>query len=425
MKDNDIYDLCKKIQPIYRSITGKGNIETLKIFKKINPKLKILYFKSGKKVFDWEIPKVWSINDAWIKSIKSNKKIVSFKENFLSVMGYSRPINKIISNKELKKKIYTVKSQPNTTPYITSYYKKDWGFSMPENKKKKLNESFYKVFINSNFKKGSLPIGEIYIPGKSKKEILLSSYICHPQMASNELSGPSILIFLSKWIQKLKKRKYSYRILFSSETVGTIAYIHKRISLLKKNVIGGYVLTCLGDGRMYSYLKSKSENSLSDKIALQIIKNKKKRRIYKWLNRGSDERQFNSPGLELDLGSVMRSKYETYKEYHTSDDKLGKFVNKKTLNQSFNFLKQIILNFEKSLIPISKVVCEPQLSKRNLWPQVKLKYLGREKSQEIIDFLSYSNGKFLLSDIAKKIRKSKQKTMKILLNLKKHNLIDC
>ena len=140
MKDNDIYDLCKKIQPIYRSITGKGNIETLKIFKKINPKLKILYFKSGKKVFDWEIPKVWSINDAWIKSIKSNKKIVSFKENFLSVMGYSRPINKIISNKELKKKIYTVKSQPNTTPYITSYYKKDWGFSMPENKKKKLQQ---------------------------------------------------------------------------------------------------------------------------------------------------------------------------------------------------------------------------------------------------------------------------------------------
>ena len=136
MKENEIYNLCKKIQPIYRSITGSGNIKTLKIFKNINPRLKILYFKSGKKVFDWEIPKVWSINDAWIKSVKSNKKIVSFKENFLSVMGYSHPINKIISNKELKKKIYTVKSQPNTTPYITSYYKKDWGFSMPENKKK-------------------------------------------------------------------------------------------------------------------------------------------------------------------------------------------------------------------------------------------------------------------------------------------------
>ena len=147
MKDTDIYNLCKKIQPIYRSITGAGNQKTLKIFKKINPKLKILHFNSGKKVFDWKIPKVWSIKDAWIKSIKTNKKIITFKENFLSVMGYSQPINRVISNKELKKKIYSLKSQPNATPYVTSYYKKDWAFCMSENKKKKLKENFYKIGI--------------------------------------------------------------------------------------------------------------------------------------------------------------------------------------------------------------------------------------------------------------------------------------
>ena len=142
--------------------------------------------------------------------------------------------------------------------------------------KKTLKEKFYKVFINSKFKNGSLPVGEIFIPGRLKKEILLTSYICHPQMASNELSSPSILILLSKWIEKIKNRKYSYRILFSSETIGTIAYIHKRIDLLKKNVIGGYVLTCLGDNKRYSYLKSKTENSLSDMMAIKEIKKKKK-----------------------------------------------------------------------------------------------------------------------------------------------------
>ena len=182
------------------------------------------------------------------------------------------------------------------------------------------------------------------------------------------------------------------------------------------------MLTCLGDGKTYSYLKSKSENSLSDKIALQVIKKKNKNKIYGWLNRGSDERQFNSPGVELDLGSLMRSKYETFKEYHTSEDSLGKFVNKKTLNQSFKLITQVIMKFEKSIIPISKVVCEPHLSKINLYPHVKLKNVGRKKSQEIIDFVSYSNGKNLLEDIAKKINISKQKPQKISATLKKHNL---
>jgi aminopeptidase-like protein len=424
MKDTDIYNLCKKIQPIYRSITGAGNQKTLKIFKKINPKLKILHFNSGKKVFDWKIPKVWSIKDAWIKSIKTNKKIITFKENFLSVMGYSQPINRVISNKELKKKIYSLKSQPNATPYVTSYYKKDWAFCMSENKKKKLKENFYKIFIDSKFQNGSLPVGEIYIPGRSKKEILLTTYICHPQMASNELSGPAILIFLSKWIEKIKKRKYSYRILFSSETIGTISYIHKKLHLLKKNVIGGYVLTCLGDNKTYSYLKSKSENSLSDKIALQVMNKKKKKKIYRWAQRGSDERQFNSPGVELDLGSLMRSKYETFKEYHTSEDSLGKFVNKKTLNQSFKLLTEVILKFENSIIPITKIICEPHLSKRNLHSHINIKGLNRKEAQTILDFLSYSNGKFLLKEIANKIGINNKKALKLTYFLKKKNLID-
>jgi len=424
MRNNQIYDLCKKIQPIYRSITGEGNRKTLNIFKKINPKLKIIHFKSGAKVFDWRIPKVWSIKDAWIKSLKSNKKIISFRKDFLCVMGYSTPVKKIIPVQELKKKIYSLKLQPNATPYVTSYYKKNWAFCMPKNKKDKLNEKFYKVFIDSKFKNGKLQIGEIFIKGKSNKEILLTTYICHPQMASNELSSPSILIYLSKWIEKIKKRKYSYRILFTSETIGTIAYIHKKLKALRENVIGGYVLTCLGDNRTFSYLKSKSENSLSDKIALQIINKKKNKKIYHWLQRGSDERQFNSPSVELNLGSFMRSKYETYNEYHTSEDKLGSFVNKKSLNQSFQLLTEVILKFESSIIPFSKIICEPHLSKRNLYSHINIKGLNRKKAQTILDFLSYSNGELLLEEIAKKISINLYEARKLYFFLKKKNLLE-
>ena len=424
MKENEIYNLCKKIQPIYRSITGSGNIKTLKIFKNINPRLKILYFKSGKKVFDWKIPKVWTIKDAWIKSKKSNKKIISFKDNFLCVMGYSQSVFKTITTEKLKKKIHSLKRQPNVVPYATSYYKKDWAFCMTENKKKKLKEKSYKILIDSKFKNGSLPVGEILIPGRLKKEILLTSYICHPQMASNELSSPSILILLSKWIEKIKNRKYSYRILFSSETIGTIAYIHRKLESLKKNVVGGYVLTCLGDSKRYSYLKSKSANSLSDKMAIQEIKKKKKYKIYNWMQRGSDERQYNSPGVELNIGSLMRSKYETYKEYHTSEDELGKFVNKRSLNQSFNMIKNVILNFENSIIPNSKIICEPHLSKRNLYSHINIKGLNRKEAQTILDFLSYADGKLLLKEIANKIGVNYKKALKLTFFLKRKDLID-
>ncbi len=424
MKENEIYNLCKKIHPIYRSITGKGNKKTLRIFKRINPKLKIIQFKSGKKVFDWKVPKVWVIRDAWIKNIETKKKILSFKKNFLSVMSYSVAINKIISLAELKKKIFSLKTQPNETPYVTSYYKKNWAFCMPDKLKKNLNQKKYRICIDSKFENGYLQIGEIYLPGRLKKEILLSSYICHPQMASNELSSPSILIYISKWLNSYKNRKYSYRILFSSETIGTICYINKKLDLLKKNVIGGYVLTCLGDDNRYSYLKSKSGNSISDRIALDIFKNIKKKKIYSWLQRGSDERQFNSPGVELNLGSIMRSKYQTYKEYHTSADKLGKFVTKRSLNQSYNFVKKILLKIEKSIIPISQVICEPQLSKRNLYSHIHFKNFDWTKSQQILDFISYSNGQNLLQDIAKKLNISEKKALLLAKKLKKHNLID-
>ena len=160
------------------------------------------------------------------------------------------------------------------------------------------------------------------------------------------------------------------------------------VHLIKKNVVGGYVLTCLGDSKRYSYLKSKSENSLSDKMAIQEIKKKKKYKIYNWMQRGSDERQYNSPGVELNLGSLMRSKYETFKEYHTSEDELGKFVNKKSLNQSFNMIKNVILNFENSIVPNSKIICEPHLSKRNLYSHINIKGLNRKEAQTILDFLS-------------------------------------
>jgi len=410
IKDKNIYDLAKKIFPIHRSITGYGNLKTLLIIKKYLPNLKIKFFKSGAKVFDWKIPLEWNVKSAYILDQKG-KKILDFKKNNLHLVSYSIPVNKKIDFKDLIKKIYSVSSIKDAIPYVTSYYKKDWGFCMSYNQKKKLNKETYKVVINSNFKKGKMHYGEVTFPGKLKKEIFFSTYICHPSLANNETSGPSVSTFLGKYISSIKNRKYTYRIIFIPETIGSIAYLSKNLNKMKQNIVAGFNITCVGDDRIYSYLPSKDGNTISDKIAKHILKwTQKNYKSYSWLERGSDERQYCSPGIDLPIASMMRSKFGEYPEYHTSHDDLVKVVSAKGLNGSFEMFKKVVDIMENNSYPKLKTLCEPHLAKYNLYSsvshnlakkfQLKDKKLNEQKI--LLNFLSYCDGKNDLLTIAEK-----------------------
>ena len=216
-------------------------------------------------------------------------------------------------------------------------------------------------------------------------------------MANNELSGPVIALYLSKFLKK-KKRKYSYRIIFSSETIGSIAYIKRNLIKLKKNLLAGYILTCVGDERCFSFMPSKEGNTTSDRYALSVFKKIKKKKVfYSWLDRASDERQYCAPGIDLPVCSIMRSKYGSYKEYHTSLDTIGSVVTAKGLKESFQIYKTIINNFEKSFFPKSKHRCEPFMTKYKLYPSVNNRsnwvIPSEIKVRNIMNFLSYSDGK--------------------------------
>ena len=420
-----IHNLALQLWPIARSVAGPGNLKTLKILQKTNPDLKIKGYLSRKKVFDWEIPDEWIIKNAFIQN-KDNKKIINFKNNNLHVVNYSKPINQKISLNNLKKKIFTIKNNPKAIPYVTSYYNKTWGFCMSYEQYKKLKDKNYFVKIDSKFKKGRLDYGEIFIQGKSKKEILISTYICHPSMANNELSGPCLSIFLSNWI-KSKKRRYSYRFLFLSETIGAISYIYHNLKKLKKNVISGLVVTCVGDEKNYSFLPSKNENSILDKIIREVLKkNNISYKCFSWLNRGSDERQFNWPNTNLEISSLMRSKYHEYKEYHTSLDDLNKIVTPKGFDESYNIYKKIILNLEKKFFPKSNHYCEPMLSKLNLYPKIgNFSKVNKKKkfSKLILNILSYSDGKNSIEEIAHKCKISKKYCSSLIDYLNKKKLL--
>ena len=422
MKNNKIYNLCKKLWPINRSLTGEGNLETLKILKQIHNKLKIKNINSGKKVFDWKIPNELNAYEAWIKN-SQGKKILDFKKNNLHLVSYSKKIHKKISLEQLKKNLHFIKDQPEAIPYVTSYYKKNWGFCMSFNEIKKLKKGNYEVFINSSIKKTNLIYGEILIKGKYKKEIFLSTYICHPSMANNELSGPLVSMGLINYFQNKKLNK-TLRFIFIPETIGSISYLNKNIKYLKENVIGGYNLSCIGDERQHSCMFSKYQNSPSDEAVIEAYKllKIKNYKVYPFLKRGSDERQYNYPGIDLKISSIFRTKYYEYPEYHTSLDNFN-LVTLKGCVGGFNVARKSIEILLERIYPKCKIMCEPQMGKRDLYPTLSTKN-ENELTRSYMDFLQYADGTNSLEKISNLVKLELNSVKKINSVLFKNNLVN-
>ncbi len=418
-----IYELAKKLFPICRSITGNGVRESLEILKEVCPTLKTYEVKTGTQVFDWTVPKEWNIKDAWIKD-SNGKKIIDFKENNLHVMGYSIPVHKKINLDELLTYVYTLPETPGLIPYITSYYSERFGFCMTENLKNSLQKGEYEIFIDSELKDGHLTYGEIIIPGKIEKEIFLSTYICHPSMGNNELSGPCVAIYLAKWLlDNASKNRYTYRIIFIPETIGSITYLSRNLDIMKKNIIAGFVLTCCGDEGQFSYLESPYANTLADKVTKNVLKyNAPNYKTYSFLKRGSDERQYCFPGIDLPVCSVMKTRYGDYPEYHTSGDDLN-FISEKGLTDSYEMYKKIITALENNYKYKVNTLCEPQLGKRGLYYSICTKE-NMDSVENMMNFMTYTDGNNDMIDISNKINVNLEEIYEYADKFLKANLID-
>ncbi len=401
----DIYNLVKKLFPICRSITGDGVRETLQTIKEIIP-LDIKEVPSGTKVFDWTVPDEWNVRDAYVKD-ESGKRIIDFKKCNLHLIGYSVPFEGRMSLAELKEHLYTLPEQPELIPYVTSYYKKHWGFCLKHNQYKALKEGTYEVKIDSSLKQGRLTYGELVIEGQSEKEIFLSTYICHPSMANNELSGLAVTAYLAKYLLSKKQTlNYTYRIIFVPETIGALTYLSLHKDHLKKNVIAGYVVTCTGLEGPFSYVHTRAENTLVDRVTIHVLRHSKKEtRLYDFLSRGSDERQYNSPGIDLPVGSLMRTIYGGYPEYHTSGDNL-ELVTAQALKESLETYKLCLEVIEKNHTYVATVFGEPMLSKYRFYHTVSTLETGRNaKEADLRNILAYCDGNHDLLWIADKINR--------------------
>lgn len=417
----ELYAWAKQLFPLHRSLTGKGNLETLRFIQTKVPGLKIKALKSGTRCLDWVIPPEWNVQDAYILD-PCGKKIIDFRKNNLHVMAYSEPVDRRLTLDELQAHLYSRESQPTAIPYLTTYYKKRWGFCLSHQQRKKLKPGMYRAVIQASKKSGNLVYGELILPGKSRKEVFLSTYICHPSMANDQLSGVVVLTALARWLSHCRQRNHSFRLIWIPETIGAIAYLSQNLQKMKKQIRVGWQLACLGDPGPFSFLPSRQGDTQADKISKKILgENGKSFRVWSFLKRGSDERQWCFPGVDLPVASVMRSKYGAYPEYHTSLDNLS-FVRPKSLGEAYHLYKKILGLADENFYWRIKTIAEPNLGKRNLYPD-----LGTKDTAAAIESLSnviaFADGSTSCVEIAERCKIPALECVKILRLLRAAKLV--
>lgn len=388
--------LIGELFPICRSITGEGLRQSIRRIGEQIP-LQIHEVPTGTQVFDWTVPKEWHIRDAYIKDA-NGCRIVDFRDNNLHVVNYSAPVNASLSLAELRPHLYSLPDKPDWIPYRTTYYEESWGFCLPHRQLEGLPDGEYEVVIDSSLRHGSLTYGECVLPGQVEDEFLISTHVCHPSLANDNLSGVAVAAALAQILASAPHR-YTYRFLFAPGTIGPIAWLARnqdKVSQIKH----GLVLACVGDRGHINYKRSRQGSADIDRAVECVLRSSATPfEVRDFSPYGYDERQYCSPGFDLPVGSFRRTPHGEYREYHTSADNLS-FVSGAHLADTLGALLEVIDLIEsdiafRNLSPN----CEPQLGRRGLLPAA-----NDSAQMALLWMLNLSDGSNSLLDIAERSR---------------------
>jgi aminopeptidase-like protein len=416
-----LHDLARRLWPIPRSITGDGVRATLEILQRELPGLVISEVPTGTQAFDWTVPDEWTIRAARLVGPDGNV-IADWSDCNLHVVGYSTPVDQEMELEELQHHLHSIPELPNAVPFVTSYYHRTWGICLKQTVRDSLEPGRYRVVIDSTLRPGSLTYGELILPGETDDEIFLSTYICHPSMANNELSGPMVATGLAQWLAGLPRRHYTYRFAFTPESIGALVYASRNLEALKARVVAGVQLTCIGDDRHFTYLASRNGNTRIDRVARRVLRSRENVVTYSYLGRGSDERTYSSAGIDLPFISLMRTRYGDYPEYHTSDDDLENVVTPSGLQGGLDLVRECIEVFETEPVLATRTLGEPQLGRRGLYHTL----LNRNTPDEVMlrtNILAYADGTHAVSDMAEIFGETEKDIAIMVEELVEHDLL--
>lgn len=424
--------LYDRLFPLMRSITGEGIEQSLAIMAEAMP-LDIFGVASGTKVFDWETPQQWNCRSACLTG-PDGEVICDIGQSNLHVVNYSEGVDRQLSLDDLQPHLHSLPHLPGAVPYVTSYYYRTWGFCLSQTQRQALKPGTYRVRIDADFSQGRVPLAHSFLDGGSDREILISSYLCHPSLANNELSGPLVLLGLYHRLKAWPRRRHRFRFVLNPETIGSLCYLHLHGDALMTRMDAGLVLTCLGGPGSLTYKASRRETATVDRLARHWQGRGEPLRLRPFTPvSGSDERQYCSPGFNLPVGQFARCAYGDYDGYHNSLDSKD-FMTIEALVQSVDeieaFLKELdMVGPWTNLSPYG----EPQLGRRGLYPNINSAatwaassdevFDGRKILERILTVLNYSDGAHDLIAIADKAGCSVRDLLQVVARLEDGGLL--
>ena len=391
----ELHELMTELFPIPRSLTGEGVRSTLAVLARELP-IEVVETPTGTEVFDWKVPREWTIRDAWLEDA-AGQRILQLADSTLHVVGYSVPVDMTLSLEELEEHVFTHPSDDALVPYRTSYYEERWGFCMSRHQLESLAPGTYRAVIDSTLADGSLTSGEVRIAGAEQNEVLLSTYVCHPALANDNLSGVALLWAIGRVLLEQDLR-YTYRLLWSPGTLGPLSWLARNLDALDR-IQNGLVVCCVGDPGPLRYKSSRRGNALVDRAGAYLLGREPSSIVTSWEPLGGDERQFCSPGFDLPVGVLSRTPHGLFPEYHSSADNL-EFVTPEALDGAFRTALELIDLIEtnrsyRNLSPHG----EPQLGRRGLYQSVPD---GTNPEAALLWVLNLSDGDHDLLGIAER-----------------------
>ena len=417
-------DLIEELWFLKRDIVSDDFDRALYRLAEEVPNMKIHQYPTGEPCWTWRVPEKWTCHEAYLETL-DGRRLIDYAEHPLHVVSYSLPHEGEVSREELLDHLHVHPRLPDAIPFVFKYYDRDWGLCTTQTLRNSLDEDRYRVVIRSDFKPGTLKVGEVVVEGKSQKTFVIVAHLCHPAMVNDDLSGVVVALAAAKALLASPPPHYTYRFLILPETIGSVAYLSHNEDLIPA-MVGGLFLEMLGNDQPHALQGSFMLSSQVDRCfvsALEDLDPEGYSAPYRQVI-NNDERQFNAPGVRVPMLSLSRVERRSsptwpFPEYHSSLD-VPEIVSEARLETSCQVVLGLIRAWERNQYVVNNFKGEIFCSGHGIWVDYRTNPEGHRRLFEIME---RCDGEHSVADIATELEISFQAVWEVVDTLHSKELV--